>query len=155
MLATVAITGVLATSSTAQKVKVDSLFILIPHSKSLVMDLVLTAFTEQGLDVTDNSGSLVTSDFGGKNNLLTGHKYTRMIHALVVAKDSTSTRVLITGTEVREGSTGMIFKRLRIDNRAGGAGGKLWCKMVGVAMSLDSAQVSQDARASDACKKDR
>lgn len=146
---------VVSQPASAQKVKVDSLLILLSKPKAQVMDQVLTAFTEQGLDVTDNSGSLVKSDQGGKNNGLTGHKYTRTIHALVIGRDSVSTRVLITGTEVREGSTGQIFKRLRIDNRAGGAGGKLWCRMVGVARALDSTQLSEDALASDACRKDK
>jgi hypothetical protein len=114
------------------------------------MDLVLTGFAAAGLDVTDNSGSLVESDIGAKNNSLTGANYQRAVRALVIAKDATATKVLLTGIEARD-DNGRVFKRIRIDNRAGGNGEKVWCQLVAVAVFLDSTQVSPNARKADKC----
>ncbi len=135
----------------AQKAeKIDSIFVELPVPKAAAMDRVLTGFASAGLDVTDNSGSIVESDIGAKNNALTGANYRRSVRAIVIAKDSTTTRILLTGIEARD-DRGRVFKRMRIDNRAGGNGEKVWCQMVAVALLLDSAQVSQDARKADKC----
>lgn len=149
----VVLLSALASSAAGQKVKVDSLLVVIPRPKAAVIDLVLIAFAEQSLDVTDNSGSTVTSDQGSTKNTFTGVKYTRAVRALVLAPDSTMTRVLITGTEAQDAKIGGM-KRKRIDNQSRGTAAKLWCQMVRVAMSLDSAQVSEDAKAPAICKKD-
>jgi hypothetical protein len=102
------------------------------------MDAVLEAFARCGLDVTDNSGSMVEADMGGKSNLL-GVKYTRVVRALAFGSDSATT-IVIRGEEAREDDKGWA-KRLRIDNKAGGNGEKVWRKMVEVAVALDSTQV--------------
>ena len=108
--------------------KIDSLLVQLPIPKAAAMDRVLAGFAAAGLDITNNSGSLVESDLGAKNNALTGANYRRSVRALVFAQDSTSTRVLITGIEARD-DNGRVFKRMRIDNRAGGNGEKAWCQM--------------------------
>lgn len=149
----VVISCALAPSAASQKVKVDSLLIVIPRPKAAVIDIVLIAFAEQSLDVTENSGSTITSDQGTTKNTFTGVKYSRAVRALVLAPDSIMTRVLITATEAQDAKIGGM-KRKRIDNQSRGTAAKLWCQMVRVAMSLDSVQVSQDAKALDICSKD-
>ena len=135
----------------AQKAeKIDSILVELAMPKAAAMDRVLTGFASAGLDVTDNSGSIVESDLGAKNNALTGANYRRSVRALVMAKDSTATRILLTGIEARD-DNGRVFKRMRIDNRAGGNGEKVWCQLVAVAVSLDSTQVSPDARKAAKC----
>jgi hypothetical protein len=125
--------------SQAQKVpKIDSLLIHLPKPKAAAMDAVLEAFARSGLDVTDNSGSMVEADIGGKSSLL-GLKYTRVVRAVVFGNDSATT-IMIRGEEAREDNKGWV-KRLRIDNKAGGNGEKVWRKMVEVAVALDSTQV--------------
>ncbi len=147
--------GMCVSSSVAhgQKAKIDSILVTLPRPKAEAIDLVLAAFAENGLDVTDNSGSTIESDQEGSTNVLTGERFSRVVRALVLGKDSTSSKVLITGMEVREDSDGKVYKRLRIDNKAGGNGEKLWCRMVSVGMALDSAQVPGEARKPDKCKK--
>jgi hypothetical protein len=135
----------------AQKAeKIDSILVELPIPKAVAMDRVLAGFASAGLDVTDNSGSLVESDVGAKNNALTGANYRRSVRALVITKDATATRILLTGIEARD-DNGRVFKRIRIDNRAGGNGEKVWCQLVAVAVLLDSTQVSPDARKVDKC----
>lgn len=135
----------------AQKVpKIDSLLVELPVPKPAAMDLVLNAFISAGLEVTDNSGSMVESDQGGNRNML-GLRFTRVVRALVTARDSASTRILLTGIEVRLNERDDPFTRLRIDNKAGGAGEKLWCKMVSMASALDSTQVPDAAKKPDKC----
>jgi hypothetical protein len=149
--AAVLISIALAVDVAAQTTKVDSLLVVLKRPKALVMDQVLSGFAQAGLEVTDNSGSLVTSDQGGRRSAWTGIRSTRVVRALVLARDSMVTQVLITGMEMRQGAAGLVHSQTRVDNRADGAGGQLWCKMVHVAMSLDPGQVSPDARASRAC----
>jgi hypothetical protein len=107
------------------------------------MDRVLTAFAQAGLDVTDNSGSMVESATGAKSNII-GVKYERTVRALLMSRDSSTTAVLLRGEEARSDKQGWT-KRLRIDNRAGGNGGKVWRQMVAVAVALDSTQVPEGA----------
>jgi hypothetical protein len=54
--------------------KVDSLLVVVPQPKPAAMDRVLAAFAQVGLDVTDNSGSMVEAKTGAKSNL-TGARY--------------------------------------------------------------------------------
>ena len=135
--------------------KVDSLLVTLSKPKAVATDVVLAALMANGLNVTDNSGSLIVADFGQTTDPVFGStRYDRKVRALVLLVDSATTRVLITGEEVRSdvrGRTDREFKRLRIDNRAGGNGEKVWCRMVATAMMLDSTQVSEDARKSAKC----
>ncbi len=138
--------GVFALSSLsplmAQKSpKIDSLLVVIPAPKGEAMDQVLAAFAAAGLEVTDNSGSLVSSDVGGSTNIL-GTKYTRSVRALLTGSGG-STTVLLHGEEFRSDNKGFT-KRLRIDNRAGGNGKKVWNQMLTVAHTLESAWGSRD-----------
>jgi hypothetical protein len=132
--------------ASAQKTpKVDSLLVRITKPKAEVMDLVLAAFMQAGLSITDQTASLVTADLGSNENFV-GIRFARVIHALLLGRDSVTT-VLITGDETRfDHQNDRQFKRLRIDNKAGGDGGKAWRKMVAAAMLLDSTQVSPDAK---------
>jgi len=140
-------------SGAAQKTKIDSLLVVVSGSKADVMDRVLAGFIQAGLDVTDNSGSMVEADVGLKRNVLSGIEYTRVVRALVVPHDSSSVKVLITGVETRKDRDRS--RRLRIDNKAYGEGEKVWCQMVAVAVLLDSSQVGPDARKEGKCLKDR
>jgi hypothetical protein len=67
------------------------------------------------------------------------------VRATLYGADSVTTVVII-GQEVRLDDSGIQLRRLRIDNRAGGNGGKVWKKMVAAAMLLDSAAVPEAAR---------
>jgi len=88
---------------------------------------------------------MVESDQGSTDAALGGIRFTRVVRALVLGRDSLTT-VLIIGDEVRRDKRdGREFKKLRIDNKAGGAGEKVWKKMVAAAMALDSAQVPPGA----------
>jgi hypothetical protein len=129
---------VIAEAQAQKNAKIDSLLIRLPKAKPAAMDAVLEAFARSGLDVTDNSGSMVEADLGSKSNII-GMKYTRVVRAVVFGNDSVTT-VLIRGEEAREDEKGFT-KRLRIDNKAGGNGEKIWKKMVAVALALDSTQV--------------
>lgn len=122
--------------------KIDSLLILLPKPKAEVMDLVLAAFTQAGLSITDQTTSLVTADLGSNDNILTGVRFVRVVRALILSRDSTTT-VLITGDETRhmKEDNNRQLRRLRIDNHAGGHGEKAWRMMVAAAMLLDSTQV--------------
>lgn len=126
-----------ANTSAAQKSpKIDSLLVQLPMPKADAMDAVIEAFSRTGLEVTDNSGSMVESDVGGKTNLI-GVKYTRAVRAVLFGHGETTT-VLIRGEEAREGKDGFT-KRLRIDNKAGGNGKKVWEQMAAVAHALEDA----------------
>ena len=119
--------------------KIDSLLLVLPQPKAEAMDAVLDAFARAGLSVTDNSGSMVESDVGVTVSGFTRVKYTRIVRALLIGRD-TITRVLITATEQRDDQRDF-QKQIRISNRTGGNGGKVWRKMVAVGMALDSTQV--------------
>jgi len=129
-----------------QKVpKIDSLLVRLSKPKADAIDLVLAAFVHAGLSITDQTSSMIESDQGSTDAALGGIRFTRVVRALVLGRDSTTT-ILITGDEVRiDKKDGREFKKLRIDNKAGGAGEKVWRKMVSAAMALDSAQVPRDA----------
>jgi hypothetical protein len=73
------------------------------------MDRVVTAFAQVGLDVTDNSGSMVEATTGAKSNLI-GVKYERTVRALVLSRDAAHTAVLLRG-----GREGAEFPRGRLD----------------------------------------
>jgi hypothetical protein len=119
--------------------KIDSLLLQLPQPKVEAMDLVLESFARAGLSVTDNSESLVESDVGATVSGFTGVKYTRIVRAFLIGRDPT-TSVLIAATEERNDQRGF-RKQVRISNRTGGNGEKVWRKMVAVAMALDSIQV--------------
>jgi len=110
MLRTIAITAAfscaLASAAAAQRAKVDSLLVPVPRPRAAAADMVLTAFVQQGLEVTDNSASLITSNQGTKMNSFTKVRYTRVVRALLLSSDSTTTQVLLTGTETREAAIG-------------------------------------------------
>jgi hypothetical protein len=103
------------------------------------MDAVLDAFARAGHSVTDNSGSMVEADVGNTVSGFTGVKYIRIVRAILIGRDK-ATSVLITATEQRDDQRGF-QKQIRISNRTGGNGGKVWQKMVAVALALDSTQV--------------
>ena len=126
---------------------VDSLLIIMAKPKDEVLDLVVEAFTLAGLAVTNITGPLVTADAGTTDDGLLGVAYSRTARAIVMRHDSATT-VLITGVEIRKSSDGSTagMQQLRIDNKAGGNGEKVWCRMVLAALKLDSTQVSADAR---------
>lgn len=130
----------------AQKVlKVDSLLVRLPKPKAEAMDLVLEAFMRAGLSITDQTSSIVESEQGSNDSMFGGIRFTRVVRALLIGRDSVTT-ILITGDEVRsDKASGGEFKKLRIDNKAGGAGEKVWKKMVAAAIALDSTQVPRDA----------
>jgi len=120
--------------------KIDSLLIRLPIPKAAAMDRVVEAFMLAGLSVTDQTSSMVESDQGSNTSALSSVRFTRVVRALLVGRDSV-TSVFITGEEVRaDAGSNRDFKRLRIDNRAGGQGGKVWLKMVAAARALDSTQ---------------
>ncbi len=66
-------------------------------------------------------------------------QYNRIVRALLIGRDAT-TSVLFMATEARDDQRGF-QKQIRISNRTGGNGGKVWRKVVAVAMALDSTQV--------------
>lgn len=139
----------------AQKTpKVDSLLIALPVPKAQAIDKVLEAFALIRLDVTDQAGSLITSNLGEETDMLLGSvRYRRTVRALVLPVGEDAAKVLITGEEVRSDPKrgDREFRRLRIDNKAKNNGEKAWCRMVAVAVHLDSTQVSEDARKREAC----
>lgn len=142
----IALALVVTGPAAAQKVaKIDSLLVRLPKPKADAMDLVLEAFVRAGLSITDQTASMIESDQGTTDAMIGGIRFNRVVRALVLGRDSMTT-VLITGDEVRsDKKDGREFKKLRIDNKAGGAGEKVWKKMVAAALALDSAQVPRDA----------
>ena len=147
------VTVLAASTVAAQKApKIDSIFIVLPKPKAQAMDLVVEAFSLSRMTVTDNAGSLVTADAGSTDDNIFRIRYTRIVRAILIGKDS-STSVMITGEAVRHDMTeNRDFKRLRIDNKAGGNGEKVWCRMVLAALKLDSLQVSDDTRKPGKCE---
>lgn len=131
--------------------KIDSLYVELRSPKAEALDAVLAAFAAARLDVTDQTPSLVTADLGSTRNDFTGIRFDRVVRALLTARGDSATGVLLTGDERRTAKDGRMFKRLRIDNRAGGAGEQAWCQMVLVALALDSTQVSEDQRKAEGC----
>ena len=138
-----AILCVLPTFLPAQKV--DSLLLHISVPKERAAELVVQAFVHAGLTVTNTTSLLIEADEGSTRNLAAGGETRRVVRAILLPSDST-TDVLITGIENRIDQYGRTYKRLRIDNRAGGNGAKVWKKMVDAAMALDSTAVPDAAR---------
>jgi hypothetical protein len=124
--------------------KIESLEVRLAQSKADAMELVVAAFMNAGLDITDNSGSLVEAEMGQKKGGFLGNtQYTRTVRALVVGAGSSSSVVTLRGEEVQDitDTDGRhTIRRYHIDSKAKKDGGKVWKKMVDVAMALDSAQ---------------
>lgn len=141
MLFVVAIAGGVAAypAQAQQKTKIDSILVTLPLRKDAAMEKVLDAFATVGLPVVDNSGSLVTAEAYSNTSAL-GVVYTRTVRATVLRRSDSTASVLLIGQEVREDTNDDSKRRLRIDNRAGGNGKKVWRKMVAVAAALDSTQ---------------
>ena len=130
---------VLAIAAQGQSPKVDSLVLHLRLSRERAADAVVAAFAQSGLGVTNTTTSLVESDQGATGGFSTTNR--RIVRAVLFGPDSGIT-IVITGEEVRtDTESGILMKRLRIDNRAGGNGGKVWKKMVVAARMLDSASV--------------
>lgn len=130
----------------AQQAKVDSLLLHLPLSRAAALDRVVGAFMSVGLTVTNTTNSLVESDQGKTtDSWLTGIDRARVVRAVLYGSDS-STTVFLVGSETQTMGTGQTRDKLRIDNKAKGNGGKVWRKMVAVAMALDSMQVPRAVR---------
>jgi hypothetical protein len=124
--------------------KIESLQVRLAQSKADAMELVVAAFMNAGLDITDNSGSLVEAEMGQKKGGFLGNtQYTRTVRALVVGAGISSSVVTLRGEEVQDitNSDGRhTIRRYHIDSKAKKDGGKVWKKMIDVAMALDSTQ---------------
>jgi len=132
-----------ALGSQAQAQKIDSLALHLHLPRDKAVDAVVSAFTQTGLGVTNTTPSFVEADQGRTSSI---GETARKVRAMLFGSDTTTT-VVIVGDEVRYDTDGTtILRRLRIDNRAGGNGGKVWAKMVAAAMMLDSASVPEAAR---------
>jgi hypothetical protein len=119
----------------------DSILIRLPKSKAAALDLVLLAFSSAGLTVTNQSGSMVESDQGTSDDALFGMRYARVVRALVMGNDSTST-ILISGQESStEKKSGKDFGRQAISNRSRGSAQKVWRKMIIAGAALDPEQL--------------
>lgn len=139
---TIIIVGALGSQAQAQKIDSLALHLHLPRDKAV--DAVVSAFTQTGLGVTNSTPSFVEAD-QGRTSAFVGYT-ARKVRAMLFGSDSTTT-VVIVGDEVRLDDDGITqLRRLRIDNRAGGNGGKVWAKMVAAAMMLDSASVPEAAR---------
>jgi hypothetical protein len=125
--------------------KIDSLMIKLPFPKERAAEAVVHAFTTVGLGVSNTTSWLIEADQGATPNNLVGGQARRVVRAVLLPSDS-STVVIITGIEERSDQHGTSWQRLRIDNHAGGNGGKVWEKMVGAALLLDSTAVPAAAR---------
>jgi len=124
--------------------KVDSLALHLHMPRDKAVDAVVSAFTQNGLGVTNSTPSFVEADQGRTVGF--GGQTARKVRAMLFGTDSMTTVVMV-GDEVRYDDDGTsILRRLRIDNRAGGNGGKVWKMMVAAAMMLDSASVPEAAR---------
>ena len=138
---TVILVGALGSQAQAQKIDSLALHLHLPRDKAV--DAVVSAFTQSGLGVTNSTPSFVEADQGRTSGL---GETARKVRAMLFGSD-TATTVVIVGDEIRYDDDGhSILRRLRIDNRAGGNGGKVWAKMVAAAMMLDSASVPEAAR---------
>jgi hypothetical protein len=125
--------------------KIDSLLLQLPLPKERAAEAVVQAFTRAGLTVSNTTPFLIEADEGGTPNWAVGGQARRIVRAVLLPSDS-STSVLITGTEERTDQFGGTRKRLRIDNHAGGNGGKVWKKIVAAAIVLDSTAVPDAAK---------
>jgi hypothetical protein len=129
------------TSQPPKPAQADSILIRLHKSKGAALDLVLLAFSNAGLTVTNQTGSMVESDQGSSENGLLGEKYSRVVRALVMGNDSAST-VLIVGQELTtEKGSGKDFGRRPISNRSRGSAQKVWRKMVIAGAALDPEQL--------------
>jgi hypothetical protein len=137
----IALASLVATALSAQKL--DSLRVTLPVSKERAADAVVRAFTTVGLGVSNTTSSLIEADEGSTANNAFGGQNHRVVRAVLLPSDS-STVVVITGIEARTNQYGTTT--LRIDNHAGGNGGKVWKKMVAAALMLDSTAVPAAAR---------
>ena len=129
---------VLAIGAQGQTPKIDSLLLHLRLPRDRAADAVVAAFTQAGLGITNTTTSLVEADLGTTQSL--NIKTRRIVRAVLFGSDSMTT-LLMTGDEVRTEADGTLLRRLRIDNHAGGNGGKAWKKMVTAARILDSASV--------------
>jgi hypothetical protein len=127
--------------SQARVEKIDSLIVRLAMPRERALDAVVGAFLAAGLRVINTTPSIIETDEG--SNAGWGQSFHRVVRAILVGAESATT-VIIYGEERRHYSSGGT-KRLRIDNRAGGNGGKVWAKMVDAAWSLDSTAVPQAA----------
>ena len=139
----IALASLVATALSAQKI--DSLLVKLPVAKERAFDAVVRAFTTVGLEVSNTTSSLIEADQGSTGNMAFGGEAHRVVRAVLLPSDS-STVVVITGIEQRTDPDGTTSRRLRIDNHAGGNGGKVWKKMVAAALMLDSTAVPAAAR---------
>jgi hypothetical protein len=141
-LLTLFLFSTLGVTLSAQKApKMDSLVIRLAKPKAEALDLVLAAFTNAGLVVSNQTSAMIESDQGASKDLL-GDRYARVVRALVLGPDSNVT-VLMAGVE-----TSMIDGRQvrqAISNRSKGTAGKLWDKMLLAAAALDPKQVPPGA----------
>jgi hypothetical protein len=134
----------LVASFPASAQKVDSLVLHLHIPRDKAVDAVVGAFTQAGLGVTNSTSSFVEADQGRTSGM--SGQTARKVRAMLFGPDSVTTVVVI-GDEIRYDDDGTsILRRLRIDNRAGGNGGKVWKMMVAAAMMLDSVSVPQAAR---------
>jgi hypothetical protein len=136
----VAILLVAGPSASAQKI--DSLRVTLRVPKAEAADRVAAAFAAAGLRVSNSGPGFLEAD-EGRTSALYGYTH-RVVRATIFTQDSMAI-VQISGDEVRHNDDGGILKQLKIDNRAGGNGKKVWRKMVAAAMALDSASVPQAA----------
>lgn len=134
--------------------KIDSLLVTLPMPREQAASAVVAAFSQAGLGITNTTPFLIEADQGSTGAWSTEHH--RVVRAVLTNPDSAHTNVLIVGTEVvteREvrigrrvySGRGNILSQKRIDNRAGGNGGKVWGMMVDAAWMLDSTAVPIEA----------
>lgn len=133
--------------------KIDSVLVRLGLPKDSTLEAVGAAFAKRGLVVTNASPFFVEADLGQTGNALGFSVPTHRVVRAVIFAIGESTTVVLTGEEVRKNSFGQQIRRLRIDNRAGGNGEKAWCRMVAVALELDSLQVPAAAIKADKCPK--
>jgi hypothetical protein len=126
--------------------KVDSLMLRLAVPREAAAESVVTAFTRAGLTITNTTNMLIEADAGSTPNLLTGGEARRVVRAVLMGAPQNATNVLITGTEIRMDENKHVQQTIRLDNRAGGNGGRVWRKMVTAALALDSASVPVAAR---------
>jgi hypothetical protein len=134
--------------------KVDSILIRVALPKAAALEEVAAAFAAHGLAVTNASAFFLEADLANPANA-TGFvsSTVRIIRASFYGRGDSTTVVLI-GEEIRRDGRRQPYRQLRIDNQAGGDGQKAWCRLVTVAMSLDSLQVPEAATMSDRCPAD-
>ena len=133
----------------AQLPKIDSLRLTLMLPYDAAYTTVATAFMDNGLNVTNSTPILIEANEGETANFATFGSNQRIVRAVLLRRDPATTLVQLTGRELRKASNGTVQKELRIDNRAGGNGGKVWRKMLKVAWALDSTQVPGEALPAD------